>query len=86
MAALTPKLLLKDGEGIRFCVYRVTNVATSDTISISAEVNRVHAAQAFNATRGQAADAPAISGTTLTLDEASMSGDTLYVAVLGSAA
>lgn len=92
MAALTPKLLFQDGGTgsgtgtIRFCLYSVTNATNADTISVSAQFSRVITAATFNVSRAQTYDAPAISGTTITLDEAASANDELRVVVIGSPA
>lgn len=83
MAALTPVRLFSEGTNLKASLYRVRNVDTNDTISVSTDYYRIHVAAAFNASRGQAYDAPAVSGTTITLDEASMVDDVVYVFVLG---
>lgn len=83
MASLTPTKLYEEGTNLKAVLYRVRNVDTNDTISVSGDFHRIHVAAAFNASRGQAYDAPGVSGTTITLDEASMVDDVVYVFVLG---
>lgn len=86
MAALTPTRVFSEGSADRTCLYRVTNVTSGDTIALASEFNRIKAAAAIDVTRSAAYFAPSIAGTTLTLTEASMSGDDVYVLVLGSSA
>jgi len=86
MAALTPVLLYSEGDHVRFCLYKVPDATNADTISVSAQFSRIITAATFNLSRAQTYDAPAISGTTLTLDEAASADDQLRVVVIGAAA
>jgi len=86
MAALTPTRVFSEGSANRTCLYRVLNVTSADTISVSTEFSRVVGAAALDSTRSVAYFAPSISGTTLTLTEASMANDDVYVLVWGPSA
>lgn len=86
MAALTPKLVYSEGTHMRFAVYDVTNATDADTISVATEFSRVITAATFNLSRSQTYDAPGVSGTTITLNEAGSANDELRVVVIGPSA
>ena len=86
MASLTPKLVYSEGTHLRFAVYDVSNATDTDTISVSSEFSRVITAATFNLSRSQTYDAPAVSGTTITLNETGSANDELRVVVIGPSA
>jgi hypothetical protein len=86
MAALTSNRVYGEGAATRFYVYRQTNVTSGDTLALSGDFARILAVSAFDETRSEVFFTPAIAGTTLTLTEASMANDTVYVFVFGAPA
>lgn len=88
MADITANLqnLYEEGLGPKIVLYRVRDVDTTDTISVSAEFVSTMEAVAI---ASENADAVAVTGfpaTTLTLTLAGVAADTVYLLVYGQAA
>lgn len=79
-------VLYDAGTGERVVLYLVKNVDTSDTLSVSTKFSKVKTAVSAPAGGLATGDVCAVAGTTITLDVAGATDDTLYVLVVGNAA
>lgn len=88
MADITANLqnLYEEGLGPKIVLYRVRNVDTADTVSVSAEFVSTEVAIAFSASDKAEVVVTGEPATTLTLTLAGVADDTVYLLVYGQAA
>lgn len=78
-------ILFVTGSQERVALYAVKGVTTADTVSVSAQFSKVKAVANVFAGSVTGNTVPTVSGTTVTIAQAGLSGDTVYLLVVGDA-
>ena len=80
-------VLYESGSAEKVVLYQVKTADTGDTVSVSAKFSKVKGAVTLGVgAAGTVGDVCAVSGTTVTIDAASLSDDTAFLLVIGDAA